>query len=569
MFFDLRFSTFQFEIPFSVFRFPFSVFRFPFSVFRKIKNKQTKMATTTSSSGPKSLKVWIGIFLLGTLIGLANFNRFTTEELAQNNKPPIAKIFINEMTGAYTILLLLPPLFAFFRKFSLRRGQLVKLIPLHLLASVAFGASHTLLMFLSRKLIYWLAFGINYNYGRLDIRFLMEYNHQIITYWVMYGIFFAVNAFRDIQRQKLQASQLQEQLTAARLQALQMQLNPHFLFNTLNMISSTMYDSIEKADAMLTRLSDLLRATLGSAQTVQHTVARELELIDLYIEIMKARFDDKLQFSLDIDAQTQSALVPSFILQPLVENAILHTMQAVQKAEIGIVSQRDGERLVLIVTDNGPGIDAGQQANNDKGIVAFSIEPCRAGAKSIESGRDGRAANNGRCRATAEKVLEELDQSLEQIPTGNRRRCGLQVGVVRLGRVLRFIAFLILVGLATRVVHRATGRHALLIPPEQVQLLQPNHGDSTRNLARVPVSTDNVGDLHSALECPTHVGKLYVDEVGEDLAQHFSGELQCFDDSLRKRQVPGECLDDSDQQVAIGLPVEGPRVATKSIDLPG
>ena len=368
MFFDLRFSTFQFEIPFSVFRFPFSVFRFPFSVFRKIKNKQTKMATTTSSSGPKSLKVWVGIFLLGTLIGLANFNRFTTEELAQNNKPPIAKIFINEMTGAYTILLLLPPLFAFFRKFSLRRGQLVKLIPLHLLASVAFGASHTLLMFLSRKLIYWLAFGINYNYGRLDIRFLMEYNHQIITYWVMYGIFFAVNAFRDIQRQKLQASQLQEQLTAARLQALQMQLNPHFLFNTLNMISSTMYDSIEKADAMLTRLSDLLRATLGSAQTVQHTVARELELIDLYIEIMKARFDDKLQFSLDIDAQTQSALVPSFILQPLVENAILHTMQAVQKAEIGIVSQRDGERLVLIVTDNGPGIDAGQQANNDKGI---------------------------------------------------------------------------------------------------------------------------------------------------------------------------------------------------------
>ncbi|MCB9511822.1 MAG: histidine kinase [Deferribacteres bacterium] len=326
------------------------------------------MATTTSSSGPKSLKVWVGIFLLGTLIGLANFNRFTTEELAQNNKPPIAKIFINEMTGAYTILLLLPPLFAFFRKFSLRRGQLVKLIPLHLLASVAFGASHTLLMFLSRKLIYWLAFGINYNYGRLDIRFLMEYNHQIITYWVMYGIFFAVNAFRDIQRQKLQASQLQEQLTAARLQALQMQLNPHFLFNTLNMISSTMYDSIEKADAMLTRLSDLLRATLGSAQTVQHTVARELELIDLYIEIMKARFDDKLQFSLDIDAQTQSALVPSFILQPLVENAILHTMQAVQKAEIGIVSQRDGERLVLIVTDNGPGIDAGQQANNDKGI---------------------------------------------------------------------------------------------------------------------------------------------------------------------------------------------------------
>lgn len=306
---------------------------------------------------------WLLIFLFSTLIGLANFNRFTTNELAEGKSPPINKIFINEMTGAYSILVLLPVLFWFFRKFPLRRKNLLARLPVYVLVSGIFGMSHTLLMFLSRKAIYWLVLSVNYDYGHLGYRFVMEYNHQVITFWLIYGVVYVVGAFRENQKQKLRTSQLEEQLTKARLQALQMQLNPHFLFNTLNMISSTMYDNVDAADKMLARLSDLLRLTLNRANVQEHALEKEIELIDLYVEIMKARFDDKLQVKTTIDEVTSQALVPGFILQPLVENSILHSIEAVQSAEIEIVSRKENGKLFLSVTDNGPGIaDTGDQA---------------------------------------------------------------------------------------------------------------------------------------------------------------------------------------------------------------
>jgi sensor histidine kinase YesM len=299
---------------------------------------------------------WLIIFLFFTLIGVMNFNRFYTNELAEGGSPSFHHYFINEMTGAYAVLLLLPFLLHFVRKFPLQRGNWLRRLPVHVLASMIFGASHTMLMFLSRKLLYALLLQKNYDYGHLGYRLVMEYQHQFFTYWLIYGIAFFVNMRREHQRQKLKTAQLEQQLSAARLQALQMQLNPHFLFNALNLISSTMYDDVNAADKMMANLSDLLRKTLNVSNRQQHPLRNEMELVNLYVEMMQARFQNQLAVTTSIDHSTLEALVPSFILQPLVENSIKHAMTNAQTAEIEIQARRENARLLLSVKDNGPGI---------------------------------------------------------------------------------------------------------------------------------------------------------------------------------------------------------------------
>jgi sensor histidine kinase YesM len=311
---------------------------------------------------------WLVIFLFSTLVGVMNFNRFYTNELAEGGTPNFYHYLICEMTGAYAVFVLLPVLFYFFKKFPLQRNNLLTRLPLHLLASLTFGFSHTLLMFFSRKIIYALLLHENYDYGHLGYRLVMEYNHQFFTYWLVYGIAYFINLFRENQKQKLKTAQLERQLTEARLQALQMQLNPHFLFNTLNMISSTMYDDVNAADKMMASLSDLLRKTLNVSNRPEHPLRNELDLANLYIEMMQARFQNQLCVKMEIAAETLDDPVPSFILQPLIENSIKHAMQNVQIAAIEISSQKKEGRLILSVKDNGRGISTDAHSLSQNGV---------------------------------------------------------------------------------------------------------------------------------------------------------------------------------------------------------
>ncbi len=312
----------------------------------------------SESSDKKPWQKWLFLLAIFTLIAALNLTRYITSELAEGEPGRFQFYLIMETTGAYAVLLLLPFLLWFFGKYPLTRENLTARLPVYLLASVIFGASHTLLMFGSRRLIYWLAGKGSYNYGHLPYRFLMEYTHQFFAFWSILAIVLLVDYVRENQRQKLRAAELQQQLSHARLQALQMQLNPHFLFNTLNVISSTMYDDVKAADRMIASLSDLLRKTLNSANWQEHPLKKELELLELYVDIMKARFDDKLSVKLNIEHDTLAAKVPGFILQPLVENSIRYSMETLQNAEIEIRAQRESGKIKLIITDNGPGLPA-------------------------------------------------------------------------------------------------------------------------------------------------------------------------------------------------------------------
>lgn len=296
------------------------------------------------------------LLLFLTIMSLLNFTRFVTSRLAEGEPPRYKFFFIMETTGAYSILIVLPIALLMIKKFPIKRNNLFTHIPLHLLTSMVFGVSHTMLMYLSRVLIFCMAGWGNYEYGRFIFKIPMEYTHQFFTYCLIYGIVLFDKYVRESQEQKVRASQLEQQLTKARLQALQMQLHPHFLFNTLNMISSTMYDDVKSADKMIANLSDLLRITLDSKGAERHRLEKELDILNLYIEIMKARFKDKLIFKIEIDEPTNDALVPGFILQPLVENSIKYSMRNLKKAEIHIISRKENDKLKLIVEDNGPGI---------------------------------------------------------------------------------------------------------------------------------------------------------------------------------------------------------------------
>lgn len=312
----------------------------------------------SGSSDRKPRQKWLIFFAMFTLIAAFNLTRFVTSELAEGEPGRFLFYLIMETTGAYAVLLLLPLLLWFFRKCPLTRANLSSRLPMYLLVSMIYGACHTLLMFGSRSLIFWLAGKGSYNYGHLPYRFLMEYTHQFFTFGTIWALVLLVDYVRENQRQKIQAAELEQQLARARLQALQMQLNPHFLFNTLNVISATMYDDVKAADHMIASLSDLMRKTLNNANWQEHSLKKEIELLELYVDIMKARFHDKLSVKMNIAHETLDAKVPGFILQPLVENSIRYSMETLQHAEIEIRAQRENGKMKLVITDNGPGIPA-------------------------------------------------------------------------------------------------------------------------------------------------------------------------------------------------------------------
>jgi sensor histidine kinase YesM len=296
------------------------------------------------------------VFIFITLMNFMNFWIIVTNKMACGESISFKYPFINEMTGGYTMLVLIPFLIWFFNRFRINRRNIHTHIPLYLSVSIIFGGAHTTLMWLSRKMIYRLARLGDYDYGQMGFRLLMEYNKQFLSFCTIFAIILLFRYIQKNHEQKLKTVQLEQQLTKARLQALQMQLNPHFLFNTLNLISATMYEDVKAADNMIANLSDLLRLTLKNKNDKEYTLKKELDLLRIYLDIMKERFKDKLVVRTDINNETLNAVVPGFILQPLVENSIVYNMESLKKTRIEIISRKEKNRLKLMVIDNGPGI---------------------------------------------------------------------------------------------------------------------------------------------------------------------------------------------------------------------
>ncbi|HEY5884925.1 MAG TPA: histidine kinase [Pyrinomonadaceae bacterium] len=198
-------------------------------------------------------------------------------------------------------------------------------------------------------------------------QYIVSFHSEVLTYWAVIGLSHAVNYYRKYREREIRASQLEAQLARAQLDALRMQLQPHFLFNTLNTISVLMKENVELANNLLLRLSDLLRLALRSTENHEVTLREELEFLRNYLEIEQTRFQDRLTVRYDIDDRAVEAQVPNLILQPLVENAIRHAVAPKPgKSTLEIRAARRNGKLELQVVDDGPGLTAG--STNGKGI---------------------------------------------------------------------------------------------------------------------------------------------------------------------------------------------------------
>ena len=198
---------------------------------------------------------------------------------------------------------------------------------------------------------------------------LFYYDATLLGAWS--ALYYAINFYLQVEEQNDQLIRLENQATQAQLAMLRYQLNPHFLFNTLNSISTlVLLKQTEPANAMLSRLSSFLRYTLVNKPSARVTVAQEVETLKLYLDIERVRFEERLRTTFLIDPATEEGLLPSLLLQPLVENAIKYAVsQQEAGAEITIETQLVGPMLRITVSDTGPGLQSTTTDNRLSGMT--------------------------------------------------------------------------------------------------------------------------------------------------------------------------------------------------------
>ncbi len=198
---------------------------------------------------------------------------------------------------------------------------------------------------------------------------LMRARFNVPVYWIIVSIVHAFTYYRRSEERERQAAELEARLAQARLDALRMQLHPHFLFNTLNAIAALVHKDPQAADEMINNLGELLRATLENSEP-EIPLRRELEFLDRYLDIQQVRFGDRLKIEREIDPQALSGRVPALILQPLVENAIRHGIEPTTGAGIvRIQAQRVGQTLQLLIRNNGEALDTPSPAREGIGLA--------------------------------------------------------------------------------------------------------------------------------------------------------------------------------------------------------
>ena len=202
--------------------------------------------------------------------------------------------------------------------------------------------------------------------GELRSLFLFDF----FVYWAVLGVGYAFDYRERYRERESAASELKAQLAQAQLEALKVQLHPHFLFNTLHTISGLVRGGDRQpAVNMIAGLSELLRRALDSADEQEVVLREELKFVELYLDIQLVRFSDRLTVRTDIAPETLDALVPNMILQPLVENAIRHGVSPCETpGTISISASRSGRMLHVEVSDDGPGLQSGWRIEESEGI---------------------------------------------------------------------------------------------------------------------------------------------------------------------------------------------------------
>ncbi len=300
---------------------------------------------------------WGIVFGLWTLLGLF-FASETFFALGLAGRPITwGQALIYELPGWYIWALFAPAIVWLSAHVRFERPRIVFAVLFHGTASALFSIMQlTLETAVTRTLQ---PAGANAPGFTQSLQFVLETgsHFNLIAYWGVLCASYALGFYRRSQQRDLRALQLEARLAQARLQVLEMELQPHFLFNTLNAVSAMVHKDPDGAERMIARLGDLLRLTLDRSAQQEVTLGQELELLNRYVEIEQTRFRDRLAVHLNVEPDTLAARVPRLLLQPIVENAIRHGVaQSVSAGRIDVEASRRADDLVLRVADNGPGL---------------------------------------------------------------------------------------------------------------------------------------------------------------------------------------------------------------------
>jgi two-component system LytT family sensor kinase len=310
----------------------------------------------TNSTTRQTLNKWALIFGCWTFLALLFSGPQLIQAVRLRRVSDGWDTVLGELVFAYLWLALTPLAIWLSKSFRIEGGQRFKSLTIHFLACVVFLLLQVLLFTVVSIPFGWYL-QIRPFWTRYFLLILNFTPSNVMFYWGVIGIEHARDYYQKLQERELRASQLEAQLAQSQLQVLKMQLHPHFLFNTLNAISALIRESPDEADEMVSRLGDLLRMTLETAGLQEVPFKKELEFLKHYLNIEQTRFQDRLKIEMVIEPETLDGLVPSMILQPLVENSVRHGVAPRPEGGcIKIKAWRDNSLLRLEVEDDGPGL---------------------------------------------------------------------------------------------------------------------------------------------------------------------------------------------------------------------
>jgi len=314
----------------------------------------------------RKLRTAGAVWLAWTVAGLFYVTQDFVPRLYRNESVPWYGVFVGWMAAMWICAALTPAILWLERRWPLERERRWRRVALHLGFAGAFS-----IVSQSIEAPVLMALGVFPSGPRATSlaaaatwTLVYGFHGGIVRYWVVLGIQTIVRSHQHAREREREALELQVrstelagQLTAAQLSALKMQLQPHFLFNTLGAIMVLVQQRrTQEAEAMLDRLSDLLRLSLADVDSQEVPLSRELEFLRRYLSIEEVRFQDRLRVQIAADRDALDALVPHMVLQPIVENAVRHGLgQSEDAVTVEVSATRDADRLVLRVADNGSG----------------------------------------------------------------------------------------------------------------------------------------------------------------------------------------------------------------------
>jgi two-component system, LytTR family, sensor kinase len=258
---------------------------------------------------------WLGV---GLFFSLAEWQRYELRGGLHPWEP-----FLWEISGSLATGLLALAVYRLSERLLARERGLGVRVAAILAGAPLFALAHSALMYGARYAVYAAA-RVDYDPG--DLRFVLSYESakDVVSYALVLGLAMGWRAFLRGQRQAAEVERLNAHLAEARLARLQEQIQPHFLFNTLNLVSSVMHEDVERADRILAELADLLRQSMSAARAAEHSLAHEMRWVEPFLSIMRQRFGERLRTRIDVSEAAARCSVPTLLLMAPVENAVKH-----------------------------------------------------------------------------------------------------------------------------------------------------------------------------------------------------------------------------------------------------